>query len=139
MFARSCDAAPAQMVDRDPDVVQRDAGVEQPLDDLEHQDVFERVQPLAAGTGRAADRRDHQRGARPVVQLAVGDAGDLAGAGPAVADQFVGHGVVREQPGLHGFAALRRCGVGVASRIQVQLLLTWLRRPPCFLSPIVLA
>ena len=51
------DAALAQVVDGDADVVQRDAGVEQPLDDLEDQDVLERVQPLAARAGRAADRR----------------------------------------------------------------------------------
>ena len=50
----------AQMIDGDADVVQRDPGVEQTLDDLEDQDVFERIQPLAAGTGCAADRRDDQ-------------------------------------------------------------------------------
>ena len=37
-----------QVVDRDPNVVQRDARVEQPLDDLEDQHILERVQPLAA-------------------------------------------------------------------------------------------
>ena len=50
----------AQVVNRDADVVQRDAGVQQSLDDLEHQDVFERVQPLAAGAGGAANRRHDQ-------------------------------------------------------------------------------
>src|SRR5690349_770611 len=45
------DPALAQMVHGDADVMQRDAGIEQPLDDLEDQDVLERVQPLAAGTG----------------------------------------------------------------------------------------
>ena len=45
------------MVDRDPDVVQGDAGVEEALDDLEDEDVLERVQPLTSRPGRAADRR----------------------------------------------------------------------------------
>jgi hypothetical protein len=53
-------AALTQVINRDTDVVQRDAGVEQTLDDLEHEDVFERVQPLAAGSGGAADRRHYQ-------------------------------------------------------------------------------
>ena len=130
----------AQMVDGDADVVQRDAGVQQSLDDLEDEDVLERVQPLAAGPGGAADRRHDQRGPGPVVQLAVGDAGDLAGARPAVADQLVGHRVVGEQPGLHGFAG-SRCPTAAArhrSR-KVQLLLTWRVSHSRILSPIELA
>src|SRR5215469_781716 len=39
-------AAVPQVVDRGADLLQRDAGVEQPLDDLEHQDVAETVEPL---------------------------------------------------------------------------------------------
>src|ERR1700761_4065974 len=53
-------AALTQVVNRDADVVQGDPGVEQTLDDLEHEDVFERVQPLAAGSGGAPDRRYYQ-------------------------------------------------------------------------------
>ncbi len=49
-----------------------------------------------------------ERGAGPVVQLAVGDAGDLACAGSAVSDEFVGDRVVREKAGLHGFAGGHR-------------------------------
>ncbi len=124
----------AQMVDRDADVVQRDAGVEQPLDDLENQDVLERIQPLAAGSRRAANRRHHQRRACPVVQLAVGDAGDLARTRAPIADQFVGHRVVGEQTGLHRFAwradGLIGAGCcGVVDRgdgLEVQLVVTWL-------------
>ena len=37
----------AQVVDGNADVVQLDAGVQQALDDLEDQDVLERIQPLA--------------------------------------------------------------------------------------------
>src|SRR3712207_4203925 len=40
------DPARAQVVDGLADVLQRDTGVEQPLDDLQHEDVAERVQPL---------------------------------------------------------------------------------------------
>src|SRR5215218_6685084 len=96
------------MIDSDPDVVQRDAGVQQSLDDLEDKDVLERVETLATRAGRAADGRHDERGPRPVIQLAVGDPGDLAGTGPAVPDEFVGYRIVREQTGLHGFAGRRR-------------------------------
>src|SRR3712207_9518574 len=41
------------------------------LDHLQHQDVLERVQTLAARTVRRADRGSDQPRARPVVQLAV--------------------------------------------------------------------
>ena len=85
--ARSCDAAGAQVLDRGADVLQRDAGVQQPLDHLEHEDVAERVQPLGARAGGGADARHHQPGAGPVVELAVGDAGGVARGRPAVADQ----------------------------------------------------
>ena len=79
------DAALAQVVDRGADVLQRDAGVEQALDHLEHQDVAEAVEPLAARAGRAADAGLDQAGPGPVVELAVGDAGGRAGGRPAVA------------------------------------------------------
>ena len=72
-------------------------GVEQPLDDLEDQDVLERVEPLAARARRAADRGHDQPGARPVVELAVGDPHDLAGGRAAEADQLVRHPV---EPGV---------------------------------------
>src|SRR4029079_17909592 len=116
----------AKVVNGDTDVVQRDAGVEQTLDDLENQDVLERVQALAAGACRAANRWDYQRGPCPVVQLPVGDPGDLAGARPAVADQLVWHRIIREQTGLHRFAGSpgRRLRCAIA-RGKVQLLLTW--------------
>ena len=140
MLARSSNPALAQVVDGDADVVQRDAGVEQPLDDLEDQDVLERVQPLAARAGRAADGRHDEGGARPVVQLAVGDAGDLAGARPAVADELVGHRVVGEQTGLHGFAG--RAGGGFGGRATRRTDPTApdvACRPLSILSPIELA
>ena len=54
------DAALAQVGDGGADVLQRDAGVEQPLDDLEHEDVAEAVEPLACRS-----RRRRGRWARP--------------------------------------------------------------------------
>ena len=89
------DAAVAELVHGEADVLQGDAGVQQALDNLEHEDVFERVQTLGAGALRAADRRADQTGARPVVELAVRDAGDLARDGHAVAD-LVGRADVEE-------------------------------------------
>src|SRR6478735_4921347 len=73
------------------DLLQRDAGVEEPLDDLEDQDVAEGVEPLRPGAGGAADARLDQAGAGPVVELAVGDAGGVARRRAAVA------GVARER------------------------------------------
>src|SRR4029079_18375557 len=48
-------AALAQRLNGGPDVLQRDPGVEQPLDHLEHEDVAERVETLGAGPGGPAD------------------------------------------------------------------------------------
>src|ERR1700722_3615478 len=79
-------AAIAQVLDRGPDLLERDARVEQPLDDLQHEDVAEAVQPLRAGPVGGTDARFDQRGAGPVVELAVGDAGRGACGRPAVAD-----------------------------------------------------
>ena len=50
-------AAIAQVLDRGPDLLQRDPGVEQPLDDLQHEDVAEAVQPLGAGPVGGAHAR----------------------------------------------------------------------------------
>src|SRR6478609_6903280 len=80
------DAAVAQLLDRLADLLERDAGVEQPLDHLEHENVAEPVEPLRAGPGGAAHRGLDQAGAGPVVELTVGDAGRPAGGGTAVAD-----------------------------------------------------
>src|SRR5690625_277068 len=54
-------------------LLQGDPGVQQPLDDLEHQYVAERVEPLRSRTGRVADRGSDQSGTCPVVQLTVRD------------------------------------------------------------------
>ena len=98
------DAALAQVADGGADVLQRDPGVQQPLDHLEHQDVAEAVEPLGARSVGRADARLDQAGAGPVVELAVGDAGGGAGRRPAVAhvlgqDRQV---VVEQQPLLAG-------------------------------------
>ena len=69
----------------DADLLQRDAGVEQSLDELEHEDVAEAVEALRAGTGGAAHRGLDELRAGPVVELAVADAGRARGDGTAVA------------------------------------------------------
>ena len=76
------DAALPQVFDGGADLLQGDAGVQEPFDHLENQDVAEAVEPLRAGAGRAADGGLNESGACPVVELAVGDAGRLAGGGP---------------------------------------------------------
>ena len=58
--------------------LQRDVGVEQPLDDLELDEIRVRVETLRAAAVRVAHRRAHEIGAGPVVELAVGDTDDLA-------------------------------------------------------------
>src|SRR3546814_4831599 len=67
------------------DLLERDARVEKSLDDLEDQDVAERVEPLRARTRCAAHGGLDQAGAGPVVELAVGDAGGIARGRPTVA------------------------------------------------------
>ena len=116
--ARSLGAAVAQMVDRGADLLQRDAGVEQALDHLEHEDVAEAVEPLRARPVRRPDAGLHQAGPRPVVELAVGDPGGGAGGRAAVADVLgVGGEVVPEQQALlagaldRGAALLRLAAV----------------------------
>src|SRR5215470_17961599 len=102
-------AAVTQMGDRGADLLQRDAGVEQPLDDLEHQDVAEAVEPLRARPVRGPDAGLHQAGAGPVVELAVGDPGGGAGGRPAVADVLrVGGEILAEQETLLAGALDRR-------------------------------
>src|SRR4051812_27368793 len=97
-------AALAQVLHGGADLLQGDPGVEQPLDDLQEQDVAEGVEPLGAGAGGAADARLDEPGARPVVELPVGDPGGVAGHRAAVAG-VAGEGgdiVVEQQPLLVG-------------------------------------
>ncbi|CRK51306.1 hypothetical protein RHCRD62_20745 [Rhodococcus sp. RD6.2] len=117
------DAALTQVIHRDPNVLQRDAGVEESLDDLEDEDVLERVQTLAARACCAPDRRDDQRRPRPVVELAVGDPRDLACDGNPVADELVGDGIVGEQSGL-GVEYLDRLDrrLGIDALIDIRVL-----------------
>src|SRR5699024_3386620 len=82
------------------DVLQRDPGVQQLLGDLQDEDVLERVQALTARSRRVPDRGDHQIGTSPVVELAVGDTGDLARDRYAVSAGPVRDAVIREQAGL---------------------------------------
>ena len=64
------------------------ADLQQPLDDLQDDDVPEAVEPLRPRTVGGAHARLDQPGAGPVVQLAVGDAGRRARRGTPVADQL---------------------------------------------------
>ena len=50
---------------------------------------------------RAANRRHHQRRPRPMVELTVGDPGDLACRGNPVPDQIIGHNIVGKQSRHH--------------------------------------
>ena len=105
------DAALVEGVDGHADLLERDAGVQEPLDDLEQQDVAEGVEPLGARAPGAPDRGLDQAGTGPVVELTVGDAGDAAGDGPPVpgVGVEVGQRVTEE----HGLGAL---GHGVETR-----------------------
>src|SRR5699024_12597938 len=103
------DPALAQGADGDADLLEGDPGVQQALDDLQHQDVAEAVEALAAGAVRGAHAGLDQAGAGPVVQLAVGDAGGLAGGRAPVAELARGvHHVVEEHAlcGLGGGCCL---------------------------------
>src|SRR5207248_9909143 len=83
--------------DPGPDVLQRDTGVQQPLDHLQDQNVLERVEPLRARAVRGADAGRDQLRAGPVVELTVGDPGDLASGRTAVADQLVRQRLIGEE------------------------------------------
>jgi hypothetical protein len=74
----------AQVLDRLARGLERDVGVEQPLDDLQLDEVAVRVQPLRAAAGGVADRRPYEIGPRPVVELPVRDPDDFADHGSAV-------------------------------------------------------
>src|SRR5215470_10598159 len=113
-------AAVTQMVDGGADLLQGDAGVEQALDDLEHEDVAEAVEPLRPGPVRGPDAGLHQRGTRPVVKLAVGDPGGGAGGRAAVSDVLgVGGEILPEQEPLLAGALNRRAA---AARLAAVLL-----------------
>ncbi len=71
------------------DLLQRDAGVEEALDELQHEDVAEAVETLRTRARGAAHGGLDELGAGPVVQLAVGDAGGAGGDGAPVADRVV--------------------------------------------------
>jgi len=94
------DAGLAQLIDRDADLLQRDAGVEQALDELEHEDVAEAVEPLRSRAGGTAHGGFDEPGACPVVELAIADARSAGGDGSAVSAGVIefGQTVGEEQP-----------------------------------------
>ena len=77
------DTARPEVLDSGSDLLQRDPGVNQPLDHLEDQDVAKAVQPLRSRARRTTDLRHYQTCTGPVVQLAVRDASSAAGDGSA--------------------------------------------------------
>src|SRR5690606_22693245 len=104
-------ATVAQVLDGGTDLLQRDAGVEEALDDLEHEDVAEAVETLRARAARGADRGLDEPGARPVVELPVGDAGRAARGRAAVAG--VGVEVGERVPEQQALRPLRDAGGGL--------------------------
>src|SRR5699024_6544468 len=83
------DALPLQVADCDADLLERDARIQQALDDLDDQDVAEAVEALRPGAGRGPDRGDDELGAGPVIELTVGDADDAADGRSAIAGLVV--------------------------------------------------
>ncbi|MCY1188769.1 hypothetical protein D9M73_299190 [compost metagenome] len=77
------------MPDSGPDLLQGHPGVQQALDDLEHQDVAEAVEALGPGALGSAHGGFDQAGAGPVVELAVGDSRRLADDGTPVTCVFI--------------------------------------------------
>src|SRR5689334_4061754 len=75
-----------QVLDGGADLLQGNARVEKPFDDLEHEDVTEAVEALRPGAVRRAHAGLYEAGARPVVKLAVGDAGRGARRGAPIPD-----------------------------------------------------
>src|SRR5215211_5774135 len=71
------------MLDRGTDLLQRNAGIDKPLDHLQDQDVSEAVEALGTGSRRTPDLRNDQAGTRPIVKLSVGDSGGAARDRPA--------------------------------------------------------
>src|SRR5690625_3418969 len=122
------DAALPQRPDGHADLLQGHPGVQQPLDDLEHQDVAETVETLAAGALGAAHARLDQAGAGPVVELTIGDTGGLAGGWAAVTELAGGVHHLVEQDALAGLS--RHSGpssaiitaVGVHSYLRIRAL-----------------
>src|SRR6185436_10549313 len=103
------------MADSEPDLLQGHSGVQQPLDHLENEDVLEAVEALGPRAGGATDGGLNQAGARPVVQLPVGDSCGAAGGGTAVAGVLTQVGkVVGEQQPLSG----DRHGTGMVPRFS---------------------
>ena len=89
-------------------LLQGHAGVKQSLHNLEYEHVAKAVEALSTGSGGATHGGYDQVGACPVVELAVGDAGCLAGNGAAVAEVFLDdRDRVGEEYAL--FTTRRRC------------------------------
>src|SRR5204863_3631729 len=76
--------------------LQRDACVEEVLDDLQLDEVAIGVPALGTAALRVGDRRSNEVGAGPVIELAVGDANDLADLRPP--ETLFGHASASPRP-----------------------------------------
>ena len=97
----------AQVLDRGARGLELHARVEQVLDHLEAHEVAVRVAALRATPPRVGERRAHEVGARPVVELAVRDADELAHLRTAVAHLLRRELEAGERRLLRGGCALR--------------------------------
>src|SRR6266487_4244608 len=82
------EGAATQVRDDRADSLERDTRVKEPLDDREHQDVLETVEPQRL-PARATEAGLHQPRACPVVELAVVEPGGGARGRPAVTERFM--------------------------------------------------
>jgi hypothetical protein len=76
----------AHVVDRLAHLLEAGACIGQPADDLQLEEVVERVQPLGPRPLRRLDRGRDETRASPVIELAVSDVDDLASLWSAISD-----------------------------------------------------
>jgi|SRR5260363_38382 hypothetical protein len=62
------------MVNSHPDLLKRYPSVKETLNNLEHEDVAERVQALTSRATSCANLRTNQAGSRPVIELTIANA-----------------------------------------------------------------
>ena len=99
--------ARVQGADRRADLLQGNPGVQKPLDDLEDQDVAERVEALGARALGATDRGLNEARTGPVVELTIGDACGTAGHRTSVTR--VGVELRKRVAEQHALSTLRPC------------------------------
>ncbi len=122
-----------EFVDGQADALQGHAGVDEALHHAEAHDVVERVQALRPAALGLLHRRLHEVRARPVVQLAVRDAHDLAHGGSAIAlGRVVGCTDVEPQlAGTHRLLVGRHVHLVVRSSLALHRAAMRLPGPHC--------